>query len=175
MKKIIINDSKLDDNDIDYSVVRVKAFVVNDEGKIILAHNNGTFQFPGGHIEEGEDLKDTVEREVKEETGISNMNIRNSFLQIVTYDDNYFDSGKHVINKIYYYKIETKDKPDYNNTSYDELESSSPFNLYYVDIIKLEEFIKRKLESKDIDEKIAREMLLATEVYNYIYKGEDVI
>ena len=57
MKKIIINDSKLDDNDIDYSVIRVKALVVNDEGKLILAHNNGTFQFPGGHLEEDEDLK----------------------------------------------------------------------------------------------------------------------
>lgn len=175
MKKIVINDSNLEDKDIDYSVIRVKALVVNDEGKLILAHNNGTFQFPGGHLEEDEDLKDALIREVKEETGINNMKVRDSFLQIVTYDDNYFDSGKHVINKIYYYKIETNDKPDFNNTSYDEIESSTPFNLYYLDDYKLTDFINKKLETKEIDEKIAREMLLVAEAYNYIYKGEDVI
>lgn len=175
MKKIIINDSNLEDKDIDYSVIRVKALVVNDEGKLILAHNNGTFQFPGGHLEEDEDLKEALIREVKEETGISNMNVRDCFLQIVTYDDNYFDSGKHVINKIYYYKIDTTDKPDLKNTSYDEIESSSPFNLYYLDVDKMKEFIKRKQESNDLDSKIAREMLLATEAFNYTYRGEDVI
>lgn len=175
MKRIIINDKQLEDTDIDYSVIRVKALVVNDEGKMILAHNNGTFQFPGGHLEEGEDLKVALKREVEEETGISNMNVRDCFLQIVTYDDNYFDSGKHVINKIYYYKIETNDKPDFNNTSYDEIESSSPFNLYYLDDHKLTDFINKKLKTKDIDEKIAREMLLVADAYNYIYKGDDVI
>ncbi|MBQ6539395.1 MAG: NUDIX hydrolase [Bacilli bacterium] len=175
MKKIIINDSNLEDKDIDYSVIRVKALVVNEEGKLILAHNNGTFQFPGGHLEEDENLKDALIREVKEETGINNMGVRDCFLEIVTYDDNYFDSGKHVINKIYYYKIETKDKPDLNNTSYDEIESSTPFNLYYLDDYKLIDFINKKLETKEIDEKIAREMLLVAEAYNYIYKEEDVI
>ncbi len=175
MKKIIINDSNLVDEDIDYSVIRVKALVVNDQGKMILAHNNGTFQFPGGHLEEGEDLKIALEREVQEETGIKSMNIRDCFLQIVTYDDNYFDSGKHVISKIYYYKIETNEEPDFNNTTYDEIESSSPFNLYYLDDYKLTDFIKRKLKTNDIHEQIAREMLLVADAYNYIYKGEDVI
>ena len=103
MRKIIINDSNLKENDIDYSVIRVKALIINDEDKIILAHNNGTFQFPGGHLEEGEELKDAVIREIREETGINDMILDDPFLQIVTYDDNYFNSGKHVINKIYYY------------------------------------------------------------------------
>ncbi len=175
MKKVIINDMNLKESEIDYSVIRVKALIINDEDKIILAHNNGTFQFPGGHLEEEEELKDALIREVREETGINNMVVDEPFLQIVTYDDNYFDSGKHVINKIYYYKIDTTDKPDFKNTSYDEIESSSPFNLYYLDVSKMKEFIKRKQESNDLDSKIAREMLLATEAFNYTYRGEDVI
>ena len=86
MKRIIINDKNLEDNDIDYSVIRVKALVVNDEGKMILAHNNGTFQFPGGHLENGETLKEGLKRELFEEIGFNS-----EFEPIITH---YYDEVK---------------------------------------------------------------------------------
>ena len=56
MREIIINDDNLTDDDISEVVVRVKGLMINSKGKILLAHNNNTYQFPGGHLEEGEDL-----------------------------------------------------------------------------------------------------------------------
>ena len=49
MKTIIFNDNNLTDNDIEMRVVRVKGLMFNSSGKILLAHNNNTYQFPGGH------------------------------------------------------------------------------------------------------------------------------
>ena len=71
MKEIIINDHNLTDVDIEQKVVRVKGLIMNSRGKILLAHNNNTYQFPGGHTEENESMNDCILREIKEETGIT--------------------------------------------------------------------------------------------------------
>ena len=55
MKTIIFNDNNLTDNDIEMRVVRVKGLMFNSSGKILLAHNNNTYQFPGGHLEDNEE------------------------------------------------------------------------------------------------------------------------
>ena len=40
MREVIINDDYLRDSDVDFSVTRAKAIIVNKDNKIILAHNN---------------------------------------------------------------------------------------------------------------------------------------
>ncbi|CAN5193504.1 NUDIX hydrolase [soil metagenome] len=45
-------------------------------GKRINAHGQGTWAFPGGHLEFGETLAECAAREVDEETGIKIANIR---------------------------------------------------------------------------------------------------
>ena len=70
MKTIIFNDNNLTDNDIEMRVVRVKGLMLNSSGKILLAHNNNTYQFPGGHLEDNEEKDTCLIREIKEETGI---------------------------------------------------------------------------------------------------------
>lgn len=56
----------------------VLAVVFDEEGKILMAQRNEArsnfhrlWQFPGGGIEFGEDPKDAVVREVREETGLN--------------------------------------------------------------------------------------------------------
>ena len=68
MKTIIINDNNLKDEEIERKVVRVKGLLLNSKGKIMLVHNNNTYQFPGGHKEETESLKECMLREMEEET-----------------------------------------------------------------------------------------------------------
>ena len=171
MKQIIFNDNNLTDNDIELKVVRVKALMINSNGKILLAHNNNTYQFPGGHTEENESKKDCLIREVMEETGIELNVDEEPFLCITTYDNNYFGSGKKVLNSIYYYRTFTDSLPDLSKTHYDELELATDFNLYYVNFNTLEKFLKNAIENGSIDVNIAKKMINVVDVYHEVYGG----
>ena len=171
MRTIIINDDQLKDEDVERCVERVKGVLLTTNGKILLAYNNHTYQFLGGHVEEGEDKKKSLIREIKEEAGIDVEIKEDAFLNIITYDNNYFDSGQKVKNSIFYYKIISDDVPDYSNTHYDELEVASEFNLLYINFVDLEEFIKKNISLGEINENIGREMLYALETYKSEYGG----
>ena len=105
MREIFINDDNLQENDINYTVVRVKGLIINSKNEILLAQNNNTYQFPGGHLDEGESLDECLQREIKEETGIDVSINTEPFLRIVSFCKNYFSMGKNVKSIIYYYKV----------------------------------------------------------------------
>jgi bis(5'-nucleosidyl)-tetraphosphatase len=59
-----------------------------EDGKtyyLLLNYGSRHWDFPKGHIEEGEKEKDTVIREVKEETGIGDIRIIDGFREWVKY------------------------------------------------------------------------------------------
>lgn len=60
--------------------VGVGVIVIKD-GKVLLgkrknAHGEGTWSFPGGHLELNEELEDCAKRELMEETGLNIKNIK---------------------------------------------------------------------------------------------------
>ena len=171
MREIIINDDNLTDDDISEVVVRVKGLMINSKGKILLAHNNNTYQFPGGHLEKNESIDDCIVREIKEETGIDLEVNEGPFLCIKTYDDNYFNTGRKILNCIYYYRFFTDELPNFKETHYDELELATEFNLYYVVFADLENFLKKSIADGMIDVSIGREMLKVLDVYQELYGG----
>ncbi|MBR6113129.1 MAG: NUDIX hydrolase [Bacilli bacterium] len=171
MRQIVINENNLTDEDIELNVVRVKALLINSQGKILLAHNNNTYQFPGGHVEEDESMDKCIEREVKEETGINVYVKEKPFLSITTYDGNYFNTNKKVRNSIYYYRFFTDKTPNFEETHYDELELETEFNLFYVNFKDLENFLTEKIQEETIDKKIGIEMLYVVEEYNKLFGG----
>ena len=171
MKEFVINDDNLRDEDIEKKVVRVKALILNSKGNILLVYNNNTYQFPGGHVDEDEEIDECMKREIREEVGID-VEVDDPFLSIETYDNDYFGTGKKVLNTIYYYRVFTDLEPDFSKTKYDALEMKTDFDLFYVDFSSLEEFIITKMNSDEIDPKIAREMLHVVKEYNKIYGGE---
>ena len=171
MREIIINDNQLNDEDMESSVIRVKGLIINSKGKILLAHNNGTYQFPGGHIDGDETMDSCIVREIKEETGIDVQVEEEPFLCIKTYDNNYFGTGKKVLNSIYYYRFFTDDMPNFQETHYDELELATDFNLFYVVFADLENFLKKGIDDGMIDPNIGREMIHVYNVYNEMFGG----
>ncbi len=171
MKKKFINDDNLEIEDLDYEVIRVKGLVVNSRDEVLIAFNNNTYQFPGGHVELDEDKEMALIREIKEETGIGIKSVSGPFMEIVTYAKRYFGSDKNVCNRIFYYRVLSDDYPNLEETDYDELERQSEFGLFYVHIDDLERFLHNCLENGTIDESIGREMLLVLEEYNYLFGG----
>ena len=171
MISIEINDNNLNDDDIEMFVTRVKGLIINSRGKILLAHNNNSYQFPGGHVEDNESLDESVVREIKEETGIKVEVTKEPFLVITTYDNDYFGSSKKVRNRIYYYKFFTDDVPNLSETHYDELELATDFNLFYVNLNGLDDFLKKEMNCGNIDKCIGREMLI---VYDNYMKSEEI-
>ena len=159
MKRIFINEDQLNFTDLDYEVIRVKGIIFNAKNEILIAHNNGTYQFPGGHLEK------------KEETGIQVSFVVGPFMLISSYVKNYFDTGKNVFSKIYYYRIYSDDLPDFAQTNYDSLEKQSEFRLMYVPVNDLEEFLQESIKDHTIDPMIGREMLLVLDEYQHLFGG----
>ena len=170
MKEIIINDHHLSDDDIDKKVIRVKGLILNSKGKILLAYNNNTYQFPGGHKDDNESMNECILREIKEETGIGLTIEEEPFLCIETYDADYFGTGKKVLNSIYYYRFFTDETPNFQETQYDELELATDFKLFYISFNRLETFLKEKLGDGDMDPNIAREMILVVNEYHNLFQ-----
>lgn len=166
MKEIIFNHDNLSDNDIDEVVTRTKALLINDKDEITLGYSYKTYQFPGGHLEENEELENCLIREIKEETGIKLKEIKEKpFVKIVYYSKNYRNSGKNRKNEIYYYVIRTNEKYDLNNISLDEWEQEGNFNIKVIPIKDLDQILIDSIKDNPINKIIVEEMLTVLQEY----------
>lgn len=59
--------------------VRIAAggWVWNEKDELLMIYRNGYWDIPKGHLEKGEEINECAIREVKEETGISQLSIKN--------------------------------------------------------------------------------------------------
>ena len=166
MKKIIFNDQKISDDEIDEVVTRVKNFIINDDNEIVCAKSNGGIQLLGGHVEKGEKYIDTIKREIREETGyIVNENlIGQPFLEIRHYTSNYNNSGKNRMSNILYYLIKTNLEPDKDNANLTESEKKHKFNVQFIKFDKFEECMHlQEKNENELHRTIAKEILIAFE------------
>ena len=72
--------------------------IITKDSKVLFgkrkgSHGEGTWSFPGGHLEFGEDIFTCARREVMEETGVEITNLRNA-----TFTNDIFEKeGKHYV------------------------------------------------------------------------------
>ena len=160
MKEILYNYDNLTKNDIDEVVVRTKGLIINDNDEITLGYSNKTYQFPGGHLEEGETLIECLLREIKEETGIDikSADIK-PFEKITYYTKNYHNSGKNRQNEIYYFVIKTNAKFNMKNAELDEGEKKDKFTVKTVPLSKVENILVNSISDNPINKIIVEEML----------------
>ncbi len=166
MKEIIRNESNLKEKDVTEVVKRVKLLIINSNNEILLGYSHSDYQFPGGHVEKGENLVQTIKREIKEETGIvlNHLNI-NPFAKMISYYKDWPEKGKNRKIEIYYYELKTDEKPNLNNTSYTESEKDGNFELRYIPVNDVEEELKENVQKYGDKKGITKEMLEILNLY----------
>ena len=71
MKEIVLNKSRLKEDEITEVVEKSRIVLRNDDDEIVFTRFGRVYFLPGGKIEEGETPVDTIKREVMEETNIN--------------------------------------------------------------------------------------------------------
>lgn len=172
MKEILYNPDNLTKEDIEEVVIRVKALIINSKNEITLGYAHKTYQFPGGHLEEGEKLEEGLIREIKEETGIELVDYKLTPFQKTTYyTKNYRNSFKNRENDIYYYIVETDQVFNMDNTNLDQHEIEGNYTCVVIPLDKFEETLLASINDNPQNEIIASEMIVAYHEYKRI-KGE---
>ena len=73
---------------------------------LLMSNPRGTWEFPKGHIMEGESEEEAALREVKEETGLENLRIIKGFSYTIKYS--FRRNGKLIRKAVKYYLMETR-------------------------------------------------------------------
>lgn len=138
------NPHNLDARTVDGYVCRVKILPVNSNDQILLCNVHGAYSFIGGHVDEGEDLRDCFKREMREETGIDvDKNAGEMFFLRQNFENNHFNTGKSCLSEIYYIFVLTDEKVHTEKSQLSESEKQGKFRLEYVSVDGLESKLKR--------------------------------
>ena len=158
MKTITINtDVDIKDFEFEETIIRVKALLINDNDQILLGYSNGAYQFPGGHLKEGESLLDALKREVKEETG---MDIDPSGIDPFLKIEYVYENDKRK-SEIYYYLIKSDLKYNLKETDYDEMELLNKFKLKKLSLKDVNEKLINNINNNPLNKYIVEEMIIA--------------
>ena len=166
MKEVIYNKDNLTEDDINDVVVRIKVLLINDD-KILIGNENSVFEFPGGHLEQGESFNECLKREVLEETGIllDDEEIDDSFLGVIYLNKDHPKMGINRKNEIYYYVVKTNKEVDLSKTSYTENELRHNFKIEEFKLDEVIDKIKDNIPNNEKNKVISRDMIIALEEY----------
>lgn len=150
MKEIIYNYDNLTNKDINNTIKRAKALIVNSNNEILFGYADKTYQFVGGHVEKNETDEECLSREIKEESGIDlTFDKLTPFLVIKYYNKNYPEEGTNTITINSYYIVNSDLKPNLDNRHLTDYETKWGYELKYLDKnIALKELEKGLLTAK---------------------------
>lgn len=176
MKEIVINENNLKEEEINEEVTRVKAIIVNDKNEILLACCDNEYQFPGGHLDDGEECIPGLIREVKEETGMeTNAEDYECLMTIKNYVKNYRETNKKRCNKMIYYVLKKNYDINLENACFSDYEKKGGFRLELVPLDNVEEVLIKNSSHHDFAKIIAEEMLQVLKEYKKLYTKDNFI
>ena len=150
MRTVVHNHDNLTYQDIDEVVLRARAVIINSNNEILLGHLDNTYQFPGGHVEKGERLSETLYREVLEETGIDIEKIDYTpFYQVKYYSKNHDNTGVNRYIEFNYYLIYTDKKYDLSKRKLDQYEIDNNYTLKYIKLDELYNELEKSINDNE--------------------------
>ena len=168
--KIMINPNNLTVDDSFQIFHKVRAIIENDSGEFIISFEAGKCIFPGGKRENGETDLEAIQREIKEETGISIS--KDDFKELLTLEtiyNNYYDYRTDLIKSRYtstvYYYARTSEKINNKKTSLTNVEIEQNYKAFYVNKNKLIEMIMEDHSNATNGEKFDEENRIVTEYF----------
>ena len=81
--------------------------VLNEDGEILFIFRRGKWDLPKGKLDEGETLETCAVREVQEETGLKNVQLKK---HLVTTYHTYDESGHHILKESWWYLLSASKK-----------------------------------------------------------------
>lgn len=81
--------------------------VLNEDGEILFIFRRGKWDLPKGKLDEGETLETCAVREVQEETGLKNVQLKK---HLVTTYHTYDESGHHILKETWWYLLSASKK-----------------------------------------------------------------
>lgn len=94
---------------IDDSLLKFAVIISKSRGKWVFCKHKerDTYEIPGGHRDDGEAIEDTAKRELKEETGAVNFEIKPVCVYSVTGKNRVNVTGEETYGMLYYADIES--------------------------------------------------------------------
>ena len=128
MKKVNFYDS------IDDSMLKFAVIIARHNGKWVFCKHKerNTWEVPGGHREDGEDILETAKRELYEETGAIIFDITPICIYSVTAPDNF--NGMETFGKLFFADIHTFEEKLHSKIEKIEIMDELPISWTYPEI-----------------------------------------
>lgn len=170
----IYNYDNITIDEIDEKTTRARAILINSNNEVLMCYSNGLqhYEFPGGHLEEGETLEDGLKREILEETGIiiDSADI-NPFYAIKYYCKNYHDSGKNRLVEIYYYVVYCDSVYDDSKKQLDTNEIIQKYECKYINVNNLKNILIENKKTTKENNSALDDMILIWDEFLRMNKG----
>lgn len=149
MKKIIYNEDRLEERDINKIVKRAKILIVNSKDEVLLAYSHKNYSLVGGHVEENESYDDCIIREVKEEIGIEleNNEERKPYFVVEYLCKDYPEVGDNTNYIANYYVVYSDIVPDIANVQLTNHEKDGGFEVKYIPKNIVMDVLNKSLET----------------------------
>ena len=159
MKIVTHNSNYLKEEDITEKIYRSRGVIINSKNELLLGYCDGTYQFPGGYLENGETIEECLKREIKEETGITIKQVDSPFYTIKYYNKDWPKKGTNRYTEFNYFLINTDEHYDLEHASFDKYEKEHNYKLKYIKINEIEKALNDTLNLNEKNKIVYPELI----------------